>query len=83
MVGFWGEEGAGTHKPGRHDEGENVIISDEPRARMVKPRSPEPDVWKINRREWSGSKFKPTSSMLLEKYTQQWQSVFRRLRGVK
>jgi hypothetical protein len=64
--------------------GKNVIMSDEPRARMVKPRNPEPGVWKVNRRRWIGSKVKPTSSMLREKYVQQqWENVFHRLGGVK
>jgi hypothetical protein len=34
--------------------GKNVIVSDEPRPRMLKPRSPEPGVWKVNQRRWAG-----------------------------
>jgi hypothetical protein len=49
-------------------KGRNVIVSDEPRVRMVKPKNQELDVWKINQREWSVLRIKPTSSMLLEKY---------------
>jgi hypothetical protein len=29
--------------------GKNVIVSDEPRRRMVQPKSPEPGVWTVNR----------------------------------
>jgi hypothetical protein len=29
-------------------KGKNVIMSDEPRVRMLKPRSPEPGEWKVN-----------------------------------
>jgi hypothetical protein len=52
-------------------KGKNVIVSDEPRARMIKPRSPEPGVWKLNQRRWAGPRVKPTSAMLLEKYAHQ------------
>jgi hypothetical protein len=31
--------------------GKNVVVSDERRARMMKPPSPEPGVWKINERK--------------------------------
>jgi hypothetical protein len=34
--------------------GKNIIVSDEPRPRMLKPRSPEPGVWKVNQRWWTG-----------------------------
>jgi hypothetical protein len=62
--------------------GKNVIVSDDPRARMVKPRSLEFGVWKVNHRRWTGPKVKPTSSMLLEKYVQQqWVNMFHRLGG--
>jgi hypothetical protein len=63
--------------------GKNVIVSDEPRARVLKPRSPEAGVWKVNQKRWSGPRVMPTSNKLLEKYTRQQQSVFRRLSGVK
>jgi hypothetical protein len=60
----------------------NVIVSDEPRLRMINPKVPEAGMWKVNQRK--SSKIKPTSKMVLEKYTRQrWQSVFRRLGGVK
>jgi hypothetical protein len=62
--------------------GKNVIVSDDPRARMVKPQSLEFSVWKVNHRRWTGPKVKPTSSMLLEKYVQQqWVNMFHRLGG--
>jgi hypothetical protein len=40
-------------------KGKKMIVSDEPRLRMLRPRSPEPGVCR------------PTSNMLLEKYTRQ------------
>jgi hypothetical protein len=51
---------------------------------MLKSRSPEPGMWKVNQRRWPGQTVKPTSSMLLEKYTrQQRQNVFQRLSSLK
>jgi hypothetical protein len=61
-------------------KGKSVIVSDEPRVRMLKPRNPEPGKWKVN--QWPGPchRVKSTSYMLLEKYTRQpGPSVFRRL----
>jgi hypothetical protein len=63
-------------------KGNNVIMSDEPRARMMKPKNLELDVWKVNEMKWSRPRIKPMSSMLLEKYTRQQQSVFGWLGGV-
>jgi hypothetical protein len=51
--------------------GKNVIASDEPRARMIKPKIPEPGMWNLNQRRWTRPRVKPTSAMLLEKYTEQ------------
>jgi hypothetical protein len=48
--------------------GRNVNVSDAPRARMVKPKSPEPGVWKLNQRYGSKTRVYPTSDMLMEKY---------------
>jgi hypothetical protein len=62
----------------------NVIMSDEPRLKIIKPRSPEPRVWKVNQMRWSRPRVKPTSDMLLEKYVhQQRRSVVLRPRGSK
>jgi hypothetical protein len=64
--------------------GKNVIASDEPRARMIKPKIPEPGMWNLNQRRWTRPRVKPTSAMLLEKYTeQQKKNVFQWLGGVK
>jgi hypothetical protein len=50
---------------------------DEPRMRMFKPRNPELGEWKVNRQPEPHARVKPTSDMLLEKYTRQChQSVF-------
>lgn len=62
-------------------QGKNVVMSDEPRARMMKPRSPEPRVWKLNQRRKVSQKIRPMFDMLLEKCTRlaQRRSVFSRL----
>jgi hypothetical protein len=52
-------------------KGKNVIVSDEPRARMIMPKSPKLGVWKLNQRSWTRPRVKPTSAMLLEKYALQ------------
>jgi hypothetical protein len=39
--------------------GKNVVVSDEPRPRMLKPRSPESGVWKVNQRRWTGLRVTP------------------------
>jgi hypothetical protein len=51
--------------------GKNVVVSDQLRMCMMKPKNPETGVWKENlprkpRRNW-----KPMSSFLIEKYVQQ------------
>jgi hypothetical protein len=48
---------------------------------MIKPKSPEPGVWKLNQRRWYGSHVKPTSMMLLERYVQQRDEIA--LRGTR
>jgi hypothetical protein len=48
--------------------GKEVIISDEFRAKMVKPKCLEPGVWKVNCRKRAGTRVKPSSTTLLEKY---------------
>jgi hypothetical protein len=55
--------------------GKNVIVSDEPRFRMIKPRDPEPEKWKINQHGQSKHRVKPTSAMLLEKYAHQRREI--------
>jgi hypothetical protein len=49
--------------------GKNVVVLNKPHAGMLKSRSPEPGVWKVNQQKWIGPRVKPTSSMLLKKYT--------------
>jgi hypothetical protein len=51
--------------------GKNVIVSDELRNRMRKPRSPEVGVWKENTARKLMRSVKPTSNMLIDKYTRQ------------
>jgi hypothetical protein len=47
---------------------------------MIKPKSPELGVWKLNQRRRTRQRVRPTSDMLLEKYVrQQRRSVFQRL----
>jgi hypothetical protein len=48
--------------------GKNVVVSDELRNRMIKPRSLERGVWKENIDRRPACRVKPTSSMLIEKY---------------
>jgi hypothetical protein len=61
-------------------KGESVIVTDEPRVRMPKPRNPEPGKWKVNQRLRLHRRVKLTSDMLLEKYMRQrCPSVFQRL----
>jgi hypothetical protein len=59
-------------------------MSDEYRPRMVKLRCPEPGVWKVNQRRWTGLRVTPVSNMLIEKYMRQRRkSVFQRLGGAR
>jgi hypothetical protein len=51
---------------------------------MLKPKSPEPGVWKDNMIRKSRAKWRPTSIFLIEKYIKrQHGSVFDRLGGYK
>jgi hypothetical protein len=60
-----------------------VIVSDEPRLRMITPKNPEPGKWKVNQGR-QDRKVRPTFDMLLEKYAcQRSESVFQRLGSVK
>jgi hypothetical protein len=65
--------------------GQNVIVLDEPRARMLKPQNAELGVWTVNKERKRHSMVKPTSDLLLEKYARQSQrrSVFLRLESHK
>jgi hypothetical protein len=63
--------------------GKNVIVSDEPRARILKPPNVEPRVWKVNQKMKVQFRVKPTSDLMLEKYTRQRRSVFLRLESHK
>jgi hypothetical protein len=58
---------AGTTK------GKNTNVSDELRNRMIKPRSLEVGVWKENMMRKPAQKIRPTSSMLIDKYTRKQQ----------
>jgi hypothetical protein len=49
-------------------KGKNVVISDEPRNRMIKPHNSEIGVWKENMLQKPAKRVKPTSAMLIEKY---------------
>jgi hypothetical protein len=60
--------------------GKNVIVSDVPWVRMIKPRSHEPGIWKTNQGHWTKPRVRATSKLLMEKYSQQRRvSVFQRL----
>jgi hypothetical protein len=64
-------------------KGKSVVMSDEPRVRMLKPCNPELGEWKVNWQPIPCAWVKPTSDMLLEKYTRQHrQLVFQRLGGM-
>jgi hypothetical protein len=49
-------------------KGKRVVVSDELKSRMTKPRSPEASVWKLNTQRKSYNRWKPMSSFLMEKY---------------
>jgi hypothetical protein len=64
-------------------KGKNVVFADEIKTRMIKPKNPEVNVWKLNKRR-THSVFRPTSEFLLNKYTsKQRRNVFQRLGGFK
>jgi hypothetical protein len=54
-------------------KGKNVIMSNEFRKRMIKPRSPKVGVWKENTPHKPICRVKPNSSMLIENYLRQQQ----------
>ena len=61
----------------------NVVDNSAP-PRMIKPKNPEIEVWKVNEGRRQAPRPKPTVSMLLEKYTSRKTSnVFNRLGGNK
>jgi hypothetical protein len=49
--------------------GKNVVVSDEFRLKMLKPKNPKVGVWKENARRKDRSRWKSTSNFLIEKYT--------------
>jgi hypothetical protein len=49
-------------------KGENMVVSDELRHRMIKPHNPEVGAWKKNVDRKTPWKVQPTSSMLIKKY---------------
>jgi hypothetical protein len=51
--------------------GKKVIVSDEPRLKMMVPKNPEPGEWKVNRSSRPTVRVKVTSSLLLKKYARQ------------
>jgi hypothetical protein len=72
------------HGPCQYHKGKNMVVSDEPRARTVKPQNFKIGVWKENLRWRARPEWKYTSSFLMEKYVQkQHKSVFGRLGGHK
>jgi hypothetical protein len=65
-------------------KGKNAVISNDLKLKMIKPKSPEVGVWKINERKRVQSLFKPTSEFLINKYTSQWKrNEFQHPRGFK
>jgi hypothetical protein len=46
-------------------KGKSMVISDELRNRMIKPRSPKVGVWKENMQRMSAWRIMPTSGMLI------------------
>jgi hypothetical protein len=65
-------------------KGKKVLVSDELNTQLVKPRNPEPRVWKKNERRKTRPEWRLTSSFLIDKYTRgRCESVFSRFRGQK
>jgi hypothetical protein len=65
-------------------EGKKVVVSDELRQRMLKPKSPGPGVWKDIVARRLHARWRLTSKILIEKYTRKQRgSVFDRLGGYK
>jgi hypothetical protein len=58
-------------------KGKNVVVSDQLRTHMMKPKNPEARVWKENPPRKPRHEWKPTSSFLIEKYVRrQKESMF-------
>jgi hypothetical protein len=57
--------------------GKNIVVSDDLRNKMIKPQSPEVGVWRENTSRKPTWRVKPTSSMLIEKYTRMQQQCAR------
>jgi hypothetical protein len=55
-------------------EGRRVVVSDELRQRLLKPKNLEPGMWKDNVMRKSHGKWRPNSKFLMEKYTRKQQS---------
>jgi hypothetical protein len=66
-------------------KGNNVVISDDLRNRMIKPHNLEVGVWKENVLRKLAKRVKPMSAMLIEKYQRQLEEDrrFRVTRGIK
>jgi hypothetical protein len=56
-------------------KGENVVVFDELRNRMIKPHNPKIVVWKENMLQKPAKRVKPTSAMLIEKYQHSWRKT--------
>jgi hypothetical protein len=64
--------------------GKNVVVFEDLRIRMMKPRQPEVVVWKKKVWRKCRSEWRMTSSFLIEKYARErWESVFTCLGGYK
>jgi hypothetical protein len=66
-------------------KGKNVVISDEPGNRMIKPHNPEIDMWKENVLQKPAKRVKPILAMLIEKYQRRLEEdqKYRVTRGIK
>lgn len=65
-------------------KGKKVNVSDDLRHRMLKPKSPEVGIWKVNEPRKSVVKVRPGSSFLAAKYLRNnKRRAFQRLGGVK
>jgi hypothetical protein len=61
-----------------------VVTSDDLKLKMIKTKSPEVGVWKVNEKKRVQSIFKPTSECFLNKYTSQWKrNEFQHPRGFR
>jgi hypothetical protein len=55
-------------------KGRRVVVSDELRQRLLKPKNLEPGMWKDNVMRKSHGKWRLNSKFLMEKYTRKQQS---------